>query len=185
MTVPADPAGWSGVVVVSGHDGPDPVERFHCSQDAGGWWWRGERSDPGTGAPLGRLELRLDEAGVTRRLQVESGGWLLRGGCVGPEVLWRRGEQEGEQVGDGFWGTSPAYTVAAVRRARLEVGQSCRLRLLAVLEPALALRTVDTAWVRVTEDLWRVDDLATGERREVRLCAGTVVAGTGWTFTES
>ena len=174
----------SGAVVLSGHEGPYAVERFSCTDDADGWSWAAVRSDPATGAPLGRLWLQVCPAGVTRRLHVEGGGWVLRGGCVGDEVLWRRGEQEGELVGSGFWGTSPAYAGAAVRRLRLAVGETRRLRLLAVLDPVLSLRTVDTAWTRLDDDRWHVDDLATGERRSLTVRGGSVLAGTGWTFTQ-
>ena len=29
---------------------------------------------------------------VTTHVHVEGGGWVLRGGCVGGSVLWRRGD---------------------------------------------------------------------------------------------
>ena len=169
--------------MVSGHDGPHAVERFACGSDRDGWVYTATRHDPATGAVLGRLSLQIDGAGVTTRLHVEAGGWVLRGGCVGSQALWRRGEQEHEQAASGFWGTSPAYAVAAARRAALQVGQETRLRLVAVTEPVLAARIVDLSWLRTAEDRWEGVDLATGERRAVRLQDGAVVEGTNLTLT--
>jgi len=138
-----------------------------------GWAYDGPRTEDGTG----RLQLRVDAAGVTTRLHVEGGGWVLRGGCVGGSVLWRRGDEEGEAVALGFTGTSPAYDVAVALRLRLGVGEHRRVRLVEVTDPVLALRLVDRQWSRTGSARWVVDDLATGERREVD--PDTVVAGMG------
>ena len=134
----------------------------------------------------GRLHLRVDAAGVTTRLHAEAGGWVLRGGCVGDAVLWRRaavtGEgQEGEAVALGFTGPHPAFDVAVALRLRLAVGESRRVRLVEVTEPVLATRLVDRQWSRPAVGRWVVDDLATGERSEAD--PDTVVAGMralGW-----
>ena len=129
----------------------------------------------------GRLHLQVDAAGVTTRLHVEGGGWVLRGGCVGGSVLWRRGELEGEAVALGFTGTHPAYDVAVALRLRLAVGESRRVRLVEVTEPVLATRLVDRGWARPADGRWLVTDLATGERHDVD--PDTVVAGMtalGW-----
>ncbi len=129
----------------------------------------------------GRLRLEVDAAGVTARLHAEAGGWVLRGGCVGGSVLWRRGDQEGEAVALGFTGAHPAYDVAVALRLRLAVGEARRVRLVEVTEPVLATRLVDRQWSRPSPDRWVVDDLATGERHEVD--PDTVVAGMralGW-----
>ena len=147
-----------------------------------GWTHDGPR----TGAGLGRLHLQVDASGVTTRLHVEGGGWVLRGGCVGGSVLWRRGAitgegGEGEAVALGFTGASRAYDVAVALRLRLEVGECRRVRLVAVTEPVLATRLVDREWSRPAADRWVVDDLATGERHAAD--PDTVVAGMralGW-----
>lgn len=165
------------------HGGPDVVERFRCGPDAGGWAYTAVREQPGTGAVLGRLELRLDDGGVTTRLEVAAGRWVLRGGCVGGAVLWRRGADEGEQLAAGFWGTSPSYALAAVRRLQLQVGESRRVRLVEVTEPVLAPRLVEQAWTRRAPDRWTVDDLATGERQDLQVSDDALVAGTGLTLT--
>lgn len=129
----------------------------------------------------GRLHLHVDGAGVTTRLHAEGGGWVLRGGCVGGSVLWRRGDQEGEAVALGFTGTCAAYDVAVALRLRLAVGDRRRVRLVEVTEPVLATRLVDREWSRPAADRWVVTDLATGERHEPD--PDTVVAGMralGW-----
>ena len=129
----------------------------------------------------GRLHLQVDASGVTTRLHAEGGGWVLRGGCVGGAVLWRRGDQEGEAAALGFTGPDPAYDVAVALRLRLAVGERRRVRLVEVTEPVLATRLVDREWSRPTADRWVVTDLATGERHEVD--PDTVVAGMralGW-----
>jgi hypothetical protein len=139
----------------------------------GGWTWDGPRTPDG----LGRLRLQVDASGVTTRLHVEGGGWVLRGGCVGGSVLWRRGEQEGEAAALGFTGESPAYDVAVALRLRLPVGERRRVRLVEVTEPVLATRLVDQEWSRPAQGRWLVTDLATGERHGVD--PDTLVAGMG------
>ena len=116
---------------------------------------------------VGRLEL------VVRpqvRLHVEAGGWVLRGGVAGPDVLWQRGgngvpAEEREAPADGFTGDGPAYALALL--PLLGAGQR-RLRLLEVTEPVLAVRLVDQEWVRVG-DVVTATDLATGRRRTLTL----------------
>lgn len=117
------------------------------------------------------------------RVHAEAGGWVLRGGTAGLDVLWRRGREEREAVADGFHGDSPAYALAVVRRLDLAVGQSRRLRLVAVTEPVLATRLVDQEWTRRAADRWEAADLATGERRTLRVEDGLVVEGSGLTLT--
>jgi hypothetical protein len=174
-----------GSYLLTGHDGPYAVERFSCAPAGGGWTYDATRSDPASGAPLGRLHLRVDVSGTTTRLHVEAGGWVLRGGCVGGDVLWRRSEQEHEVPASGFVGTSPAYALALVHRLALAVGERCRVRLVAVTEPVLATRLVDQSWTRAGHDRWQSEDLATGERREVVVEDDLVVAGTGLALTRA
>ena len=136
-----------------------------------GWRW----DEPG------RLHLQVDAGGVTTRLHAEAGGWVLRGGCVGGSVLWRRGDAEHEAQALGFTGDGPAYDVAVALRLRLGVGERRRVRLVEVTAPVLATRLVDHEWSRTAPGRWVVVDLATGERRETD--PDTVVAGMralGW-----
>ena len=179
----------SGAYLLSGHDGPYALERFTCGQDEDGWRYDATREDPGTGAPLGRLELHLTGSQV--RLHVEAGRWVLRGAAAGGEVLWRRGDQDRVEPGDGFTGTSPAFLVVAsslVVASRLGTG---RLRLVEVTEPVLATRSAVQAWRLPDEEVhdgvavaaYDVADLSTGERRTVRLAGEVVVQAPGVRLT--
>jgi hypothetical protein len=163
----------SGTYQLSGHDGPYALERFTCGATPEGWRYDATR-DGG-----GRLELQLD--GTTVRLHVEGGGWVLRGAASGGQALWRRGEQEHEAAGDGFTGSSPGFLLVGARLAR------ARLSLVEVTEPVLATRATTQAWTSlgstehdgVVVSGWQVDDLATGERRTVRLAGDVVVEAPG------
>lgn len=166
----------SGAYELSGHDGPYALERFTCGPIAGGWRYEGVRD-------AGRIELEL--SGTTVRLHVEGGGWVLRGAAAGGQVLWRRGEQEHEAAGDGFTGSSPGFLLLGARLGRP------RLHLVEVTEPVLATRSATQAWTDLgTADHsgvevagYRVDDLATGERRTVRLAGDVVVEAPGVRLT--
>ena len=177
----------SGRYLLSGHDGPWAVEEFRCGPGPAGWRYVGERTDPATGAPLGRVDLTLDAAGRAVRLHVAGAGWELRGGAAGADVLWRRGEDERTERAAGFTGTSPAYAVATSRLLSLAVEDRRRVRLVVVTEPALATRVVDEGWALTgVEDhdglqvaRYEVADLTTGERRVVHLTGDVVVAADG------
>ncbi len=171
----------AGSYLLSGHDGPYAVERFTCSEQPEGWRYVGCREHPATGHVLGRIELLIDALGQVVRLELAAGGWLLRGGVVGPEALWRRGEQERSEQAHGFTGTSPAYVVASTRLAAAGTGHQ---RLIAVHDGALATSTVDQAWA-VANDGWDSTDLATGERARWRVEDGVVVVGQGVHLTAS
>jgi hypothetical protein len=174
----------SGSYLLSGHDGPYATERFVCGEEPAGWRYVGHRKDPESGVELGRIDLLLDAVGRTLRLEVTAGGWLLRGGVVGAEALWRRGDEERSEQAHGFTGTSPAYAVAATRLAAA-AGGSARLRLVAVHDSALATSTVDQSWRRDGPGQWAVDDLATGERRQLQVRDDLVLAGPGLALTEA
>ena len=170
-------AGLSGAYRLSGHDGPYAVERFTCGATADGWRYEGTREG-------GRIELEL--VAGTVRLHVEGGGWVLRGAASGGHVVWRRGREEHESVADGFTGSSPAFLLVGARLARP------RLSLVEVTEPVLATRVTTQAWTSLGRedhdgigvDAWRVDDLATGERRTVRLAGDVVVEAPGVQLVE-
>jgi hypothetical protein len=177
----------AGAYLLSGHDGPWAVERFTCAPGPAGWRYVAERTDPATGAPLGRLDLTLDAGGRTVRLLARAGGWELRGGALGAEVLWRRGEQERSAAAAGFTGTSPAYAVATARLLALGVGERRRVALVAVTEPVLATRAVDEGWTLTGVERrggldvarYEVADLATGDRRVVHLAGDLVLDADG------
>jgi hypothetical protein len=177
----------TGSYLLTGHDGPWAVERFSCAPGPAGWRYVAERTDPDTGAGLGRLDLTLDATGRTVRLLAAAGGWELRGGAVGPEVLWRRGQDERSATAAGFTGTSPAYAVATSRLLALGVGERRRVSLVAVMEPVLATRTVEQGWTltgveqreRLAVARYEVADLATGDRHVVHLAGDVVVDAAG------
>lgn len=152
-------------------------EAFTWAPAADGWSYASTREHR-TGTT--RLELHV---GREVRVHVEAGGWVLRAGTVGPDVLWRRGDDEREAPAEGLTGPSPAYDAALAHRLALAVGEQRRVRLLAVTAPVLATRTVDESWTRTSFEGYDVADLATGERRVLRLEAGLVVEATGLTLT--
>ena len=156
------------------------VERFSCAPGPAGWRYVGTREDPSSGAALGRIDLVL-QAGGGARLEVTAGTWTLRGGVVGDEVLWRRGEEERTERGHGFTGPSPSYAVVLAR-----LGAGAR-RLVEVTEPVLATRVVEQRWSHVgqevrhglTVDSWQVDDAATGTRAVLHLAGDVVLSAPG------
>lgn len=172
----------SGQYVLTGHDGPFAVERFTCGEDGDGWSWSATRHDPVSGTLLGRLDLQV---GAEQRLHAEAGGWVLRAGTLGGEVMWRRGQDERSASADGLTGTSPAFVLATARRLDLAVTERRRVRLLAVTEPVQATLLVEQEWARLAEDRYEVTDLATGERRQLRVADGLVVDGPDLTLTQS
>lgn len=174
----------AGSYLLAGPDGPYALERFRCGPEGGEWTWESASYDLSGAVGVGRLRLRVDGTGRTSRLEVEAGGWLLRGGTVGSDVLWRRGDEEHEVGAAGFSGSSPAYALALLRRLQLPEGATERVRLVRVTEPVLATRTVDEAWTRTGSQAYEVADLATGERRALRW-DGELVDGPGLTLTRS
>jgi hypothetical protein len=164
----------AGSYLLAGPDGPSALERFRCGWDGSDWGWQSTRLDPSGATVLGRLRLQVDGTSGASRLEVSAGGWRLRGGTAGPDVLWRRGHQEHEVVATGFWGSSPAYALALLLRLRLPEGGTERVRLVEVTEPVLATRTVDQAWARRGPSAYEVTDLATGERWALHWDGGLV-----------
>jgi len=178
-----------GAYLLTGPDGPYAVERFSCAPGPAGWRYVATRQDP-DGRPLGRVDLVLDGAGRALRVQVQAGGWQVRGGVVGDRCVWRRGEHEHADRAAGFTGTSPGWLVAT---ARLVAGRApVRVRLVRLSDEALASRTVEQGWSaagsRVEAGLpveaYDVDELDTGERRRVHLSGDVVVAAPGVALLE-
>ena len=164
----------SGRYLLSGHDGAFAVERFTCGEDADGWRYVGVREHPVDGSALGRSELLVDAVGRVLRLEIRGGGWHLRGGVVGAEVLWRRGDEERSAHAHGFTGTSPAYAVVATR---LAAGAEL-LRLVEVHDAVLATSVVDQRWTG-RDEAWTSERRDTGEVGRWQLRDGVVVAGPG------
>ena len=156
------------------------VERFSCAPGPAGWRYVGSSEDPTTGAPLGRIDLVLQAAGGVR-LELTAGDWTLRGGVVGTELLWRRGEKERTERGHGFTGASPSYAVVLSR-----LGAGVR-RLVEVTDPVLATRVVEQVWAHAGQevrdglavDTWQVDEQATGARSVLHLAGDVVLSAPG------
>lgn len=175
-----------GAYLLSGHDGPYGLERFSCAPGPVGWRYVATREDPDSGARTGRLDVVLDLSGRAVRVHMEAGGWELRGGVVGSQLLWRRGDVEREQRATGFTGTSPVWAVATVRRLARTAGP-VRLRLVRLGDDALGTLLVDESWARtgteerdgVPVERWQAADLATGERRAIHVAGDVVLDAPG------
>lgn len=118
------------------------------------------------------------------RFEAEYDGWVLRGGVVGGEALWVRGEEQHRAQAAGFTAVSPAYDVALATMLRLSVGESRRLALVELAEPVGAARTVRRTWTRTVSpepDVARydVDDVDTGERSVLHLAGDVLVSREG------
>ena len=138
-----------------------------------GGWYLGQRADGD------RVEL-FDDG----RLVALHDGWEVRGGRVGPDLVWVRGDDEHQATASGFTGTSPAYDVATARLLSLAVGERRQLKLVEIAEPVAAARTVTHAWARTEgpePDVARyeVADLDTGERWVLHLSDGVLVSREG------
>ena len=146
------------------------VERFRCAAGPAGWRYVGTRDDGLV------LDLAVDAAWRPVRLLVTAGGVELRGGAAGPELLWRRGDDEHRATAAAFTGDSPAFAVATARLLRLDVGATARLPLVR-LSAALGALDVEEGWGRTPDvdgvERYEAADLSTGERRTVHL-AGDV-----------
>jgi hypothetical protein len=146
----------------------DVVEAFTVDEER----YLGLREDGDT------VELTAD------RLVALHDGWEVRGGRVGDELLWVRGETEHRATALAFTGSSPAYDVQVARLLGLEVGASSRVRLVELTEPVGAARTVEQSWTRGSDpepEVQRYDvaDLATGERWAVHLSGLVLVSREG------
>lgn len=184
-------------------------ERFQCAPGPTGWRYVSHRTAPDggpagsvdltlddLGRPL-RLELRaggwrvrggtLD--GLTWVRMPEEGPRQRPDGVAGGAAS---AGQEGHAAAHAFAGASPAFLVAAARLLRLSPGgEARRLRVVGFAPPVLAPRTRDESWLLHSRDEhptpsgplpvdhYRVDDLETGERREVHLAGDVVLAAPG------
>jgi hypothetical protein len=160
-------------------------ERFSCAPDGGGWRYTARRSDGGT------IELVADGLWRPARLQVTAGERVLRGGAVGPDLLWVTGGREHSARAAGFLGDSPGLRVAVARSLRLAEGESADVRLLALTAATLAARTVPQRWT-LAETVWHeadgerlpvqrydVADLETGETAQLHVAGDVLVAAPG------
>ncbi|KQV19742.1 MULTISPECIES: hypothetical protein [unclassified Kitasatospora] len=172
-------------------------ERFSCAPGPAGWRYVSKTYAP-DGSVLATTDLTLDSRSRPLRLELRSGGWLVRGGAV-DGVTWVRTAAdgnpehaaEGHDRAHGFTGSSPAFLIATARLLRLKPGSSSRVRLVAFTDPVLAPRTLDQGWllesVQTHEtdsgplqvEQYQVADLETGEQQIVHLAGDVVLAASG------
>lgn len=176
------------------------VEAFSCAPGPAGWRYVSTVTDPD--APdvvLSRVDVTVDDAWRQVRVAVHAGGWAVRAGCIGTDVVWTRApEVDAAAVGvdvveesaraAALVGDSPAFLVATARLLALEEGQRKRLDVVRVTGLSCAVTVGAMGWALVgVEDheaeagvlrveRYEVADLNTGERCVVHL-AGDVVVG--------
>ena len=173
------------------------LEAFSCAPGPVGWRYVGELRDAASGAGGGRVDVTVDSRWRHGRVELRTGGWLLRGGVAGPNVLWVRSGADGTDAAEqsapaaGFWGASPVFLVTTARMLALEPGQQTSVALVAVTGTALATRTVRHRWtlVDITDhpadlrplrvERYEVADLDTGSVAEVHLAGDVVLSAPG------
>ena len=156
----------------------DSQEHFSCGPGPLGWRYTSRTSHGDT------LDLTLDPHGVVRRLVADFDGWQVRGGSVGEEVVWVRGEQEHSAVAAGFTGESPAFDIAVARLLDLEVDGPVQVTLVELTAPVGAARTVVHGWTRTADpevgvQRFEVADLATAERWVLHIAGEVLVSREG------
>jgi hypothetical protein len=176
-------------------------ERFSCAPGPKGWRYNAQVLAPDGRTPTGLVDVTTDASGLQIRVEVRSGGWVVRGGVADGETVWVRTGGSGGDVGDetgedtavaaGFTGRSPGLLVAVARLLGLRAGASSRVRLVALTDPALAPRPVDVVWSLITVEEYSTEvgplpveryetaELASGQRSVVHLAGDVVLAATG------
>jgi hypothetical protein len=188
-----------GVYVLRSADGgPEAVERFSCAAGATGWRYAATR-EPG-GRVGSRVDLVVDTRWRQVRVELTGGGWTIRGGVTGRELLWVRSGAaepvEHRATAVGFAAASPGLTVALARTLALSAGSSADLRVVAVDADTLATRDVPQRWqlVSVTEqatetrplpvERYAVTDLETGETSPLYVAGDVVLDAPGVALEE-
>ena len=129
-----------------------------------------------------------DDAGDTLvlddRVEALMDGWVIRGGVVGAECLWVRGETEHRADAVGFTGLSPGFEVATARRLALAEGDSRHLVLVELTPPVGAALTVRRTWTRTEGpdegiERYEVADVDTGEGWVLHLAGDVLVSREG------
>jgi hypothetical protein len=170
------------------------AERFSCAPGPAGWRYVATVT-AADGRIQGRIDLTVDARWRPVRLELRSGGWLVRGGALGPGVVWvRSGESEAAEYSaatPGFAGSSPAFLLATARMLRLPSGESRNVELTSFTDGALAAVTVRQNWsfrgeTQHSADLGtlpvayiRISDLDTGEEIDLHIAGDIVIAADG------
>jgi hypothetical protein len=169
------------------------VEVFSCAPGPSGWRYVSQTYDADN-APVGRVDVTVDDTWRQVRVQVTAGGWMLRGGLAGAEAVAGSAAADGEEQSAravGFTGRSPAFAIVTARLLGLSLLDRRRVRLVGVTEPACVALPVDEGWalVDVTShdtdtgplrvERYEVADLATAERRVVHVAGDVVLEAPG------
>jgi len=154
------------------------VERFSCGAGPLGWRYTSSTDLGDT------LDLTVDDDGRVRRLLAAFDGWEVRGGAVGDELVWVRGEEEHTARAAGFTGSSPAFDLATARLLGLAVGETRRLTLVELTSPVGAARSIRHGWARTVGpeegvDRYEVADLDTAERWVLHLSSEVLISREG------
>jgi hypothetical protein len=171
-------------------------EHFQCAPGPSGWRYVSQLLTP-DGDHRGSVDVTLDDLGRPLRVELNAGGWRVRGAAL-DGVTWVRTDPTGEHAAEGnapahsFAGTSPAFLVATARLLRPRASEGpVRVRLVAFTDPVLAPLTVDRTWdltgseTHATDsgalvvDEYRITDLDTGEQHTVHLAGDVVLAAPG------
>lgn len=172
-------------------------ERFSCAPGPVGWRYNAQVLAPDGRTPAGLVDLITDASGLQIRVEVRAGGWVVRGGVADGETVWVRTGASGEDAGEdtapaaGFTGRSPAFLGAVAQLLGLHAEGSSSVRLVALIELALAPVPVEVAWSLTTVEEYPTEvgplpveryetvDLARGQRATVHLAGDVVLAATG------
>jgi hypothetical protein len=171
------------------------IEAFSCAPGPQGWRYVADVTDP-DGAAIGRVDLTVDAQWRPVRVELRSGGWVVKAGMVGAEVVYVRlpsGEvapgEEQSVIAASVTGRSPAFAVATSGLLALAPDSKKRIKLLSITEPSAGVRVVDEGWALVdvsehiteTEPLvvrrYEVADLATGDRAAWSIAGDVVLDG--------
>ena len=188
----------SGLYSLRDHDGAVVAyERFSCAPGPAGWRYNAQVLAPDGHTPAGLVDITTDASGRQLRVEVRAGGWTVRGGVVGGETVWVRTGASGEGGGEdtapavAFVGRSPGFLVAVARLVGLRPGESSQVRLVSLMDPAIAPVTVEAAWSLATVEehptengplpveRYEIVDLAGGQPATVHLVGDVVLAAPG------
>jgi hypothetical protein len=187
-----------GLYSLRDHDGAVVAyERFSCAPGPAGWRYNAQVLGQDGRTPTGLVDITTDATGRQLRVEVQAGDWVVRGGVAGGDTVWVRTGPSGEDAREdtaraaGFAGRSPGFLVAAARLLGLRAVAPCRIRLIALTDPALAPLAVDVIWSLTTVqehpteigplpvEQYETVDLASGQRAAVHLAGDVVLAAPG------
>lgn len=179
-------------------------EHFQCATGPSGWRYVSQitashdRPDATRSPqPAGTVDLTIDTLGRPLRLELQAGGWQVRGAAL-DGVTWVRTDPTGERAREdnaparSFTGASPAFLVATARLLRPALGAApVRVRLVSFAPSVLAPRTLDQSWTLLDSEThvtdsgplvvenYQVSEVDTGEVHSVHLAGDVVLSAPG------